>query len=477
MKFIALKIRNIGCIEDAVIPINKPLNLFYGEIRQGKTTVLNCCRWVLGGAYPADIIRHGADNADIRLEFEGGYIYRDFYLSAKTGEVLSHDLVFERDGKQVLQPVIELRKILNPFEKNQDYFRNMTGPERQRYFCELLGVDTGEIDEEAKDLKDQNESLNTKIEGFGTIDLTPIDRVDVIALRKQLTDRKATHAATVKKLQGEHAAKVAGWNTELAGLRDQWEGGKRKELKDAQAHQADTLDKHTALGEKIASLKEQLRVAEDQYYLLTAEVEASGKDVATLTAAVAALPDLKPQADALKAKIEAPLELPALNTADLDTKLQDAAANAVRYERYLENVGKAEQRKTFNDLLDLNKERLKELRLLKAQKLAEIAEASGIPKLSFDEDGNFVYEDTAADLLSTSQSMILSKYLESMYPEGFGLSLLDRSESLGDSIFKFIDAAKNGNKTILASIVGERPANVPENVGVFVVSEGKVSNG
>jgi len=64
--------------------------------------------------------------------------------------------------------------------------------------------------------------------------------------------------------------------------------------------------------------------------------------------------------------------------------------------------------------------------------------------------------------------------LSALYPKGFGLELLDRGESLGKSIFQFVDRAKQENKTILATVVGERPAEVPAEVGVFVVEQGAV---
>ena len=40
-------------------------------------------------------------------------------------------------------------------------------------------------------------------------------------------------------------------------------------------------------------------------------------------------------------------------------------------------------------------------------------------------------------MLSTSQIMRLSGELSSLYPQGFGLELIDRAESLGKSIFTF----------------------------------------
>ena len=41
MKLKTLTIKNVGLIADTVIQLDKPLLLFYGEIRQGKTTILN----------------------------------------------------------------------------------------------------------------------------------------------------------------------------------------------------------------------------------------------------------------------------------------------------------------------------------------------------------------------------------------------------------------------------------------------------
>jgi hypothetical protein len=62
-----------------------------------------------------------------------------------------------------------------------------------------------------------------------------------------------------------------------------------------------------------------------------------------------------------------------------------------------------------------------------------------------------------------------------LYPPGLGISLIDRGESLGKSIFGLIHRARTEDKTILTTVVGERPAVVPEHVGVFVVEGGKIT--
>ena len=110
----------------------------------------------------------------------------------------------------------------------------------------------------------------------------------------------------------------------------------------------------------------------------------------------------------------------------------------------------------------------------KTAKLAAVTDESGIAGLKFDVDGNFTYKGTTASMLSTSEIMELSSQLSACYPPGFSIEMIDRGESLGESIYDFIKRAQDEDKTILATIVGEKPAKVPANVGVFVVKDGKL---
>ena len=45
---------------------------------------------------------------------------------------------------------------------------------------------------------------------------------------------------------------------------------------------------------------------------------------------------------------------------------------------------------------------------------------------------------------------------------------------MGKSIFALIERATAEEKTILATVVGEKPATTPDGVGVFVVEGGQV---
>ena len=72
MKIKKLIITNVGKLAgEQEISVNKPLILFYGEIRQGKSTILNAVRWACGGKFPDDIISHGQVEASVTIEFEG----------------------------------------------------------------------------------------------------------------------------------------------------------------------------------------------------------------------------------------------------------------------------------------------------------------------------------------------------------------------------------------------------------------------
>ena len=94
--------------------------------------------------------------------------------------------------------------------------------------------------------------------------------------------------------------------------------------------------------------------------------------------------------------------------------------------------------------------------------------------MSFDENGSFLFEGSTPGMISTSQVMRLSEYLSELYPEGFGISLIDRGESLGKSVFDLVDRAKKDDRNILVTVVGEKPAKIPEDVGVFVVENGEL---
>ena len=79
-------------------------------------------------------------------------------------------------------------------------------------------------------------------------------------------------------------------------------------------------------------------------------------------------------------------------------------------------------------------------------------------------------------MMSTSQLAQLSSALQSKYPDSMDMELIDQGESWGKSIYDLIEKAKKENKTILTTVVGEKPAKISELVGVFYVEKGEVKD-
>jgi DNA repair ATPase RecN len=459
MKVTRLTIKNIGKIASESIELNKPLILFYGEIMSGKTTLLNAVKWVFGGAFPTDIIRHGQEEASVTLDFVGGSITREWYV-AKDATTKAREIVFVRDGKPVKKPVQEIAKFLNPFLLNQDFLRDMTELERRKFFIDFLGVDTKELDTENSDLAEQARNLRSKIDGYGEIDLTPVVVEDASKLKEELAAARKVHADKHGKL-----------NDQLEALREQERGHQetRRSLQTAENNQAALLKEHTEKQQEVVALRDKLQQSELDMAHLEDRLTESTALITDLTKTATKLPDLKPQAEKIKAELADPLD-----TSELESKIAKSAADEVRAEQYKANLARAEQKKKDGKLLLECESRQRDIKSDKAAKLAEIAASSGIAGLAFDADGNFIYQDTTAGMLSTSQIMRLSSDISAKYPEGFSMELIDRAESLGRSVFEYVEHAKKHNSTIMAAIVGDKPAKTPDECGVFVVQDGKI---
>ena len=418
MQLKTVEIKNIGMVASESIPIDKPLLLFYGDIMQGKTTILNAVKLCFGGAFPSDVIRHGENEAYVQLTFDDAVIRREFYRNA-AGECTARPISFIREGQIVKKPVEAIKEFLNPFLLDQNHLFNMTELERKKFFVDLFGVNTSTLDKEYNSLEGECKTLRIEIKSFGELDTTPVELVDVSEAKEK-----------IKYANDKYAEDMEAYNT-----------------------------KNTAVTER---------------NILIARAKGTLSDIE------AKLKELLEQKEKVERWINEHPALPAItmptpiDTTKLQEAVNNAAAQAVRYEQYQQNLSRDKAKKEKQRLL-LEKEAKQ--RAIKAEKetlLKSISNTTGIEGLSFDEEGNFTYEGTQAGMLSTSQLMRLSSALSAKYPEGFGIELIDRGESLGKSIFEFVKRAEREERTILATIVGDKPADVPDNIGVFVVEEGKV---
>ncbi len=444
MRLKKISIKNIGLIEDSVILVEKPLILFYGEVRQGKTTYLNAVKWACGAEFPEDIIRHGAKEASIELDFDGGMVSRSWYRN-KENVVTARAVMFVRDGKPVKNPSYELKRLMNPFLLDQDYLRNMGETERKKYFSTEFACDTTELDTEQFNASRDAQSLRAEIKGYGEIDLTPAERVDAATMRAELG-----------RIKQKHQEDVQAWRIDCDALREKHQGM----LNAALAERAAVTERH------------RLRTdGQERVQSIDAEIETLKTKRAEIVKWLENHPALMlppaPEGITLPAEPTAP------DTAALEARISDAAAANVRADQFDKDKARAAERDAKQAKLEALEKRQRAIKAEKIAKLKTVTDTCGIAGLAFNEEGEFTYNGTAAGMLSTSEIMKLSSELSALAPDGIGVQLLDRGESLGVSIFEYVDQAKRDEVTILATIVGTKPANIPEDIGVFVVKNGK----
>lgn len=425
MKILSLKIKNLGKIADETIEFNKPLLLFFGDLKQGKSTILKAVKWICGGDWPEDIIRHGEKEGSGSLNLDGGMISHEWYR-AKSGETKARPLVFILNGVEQPNPTFEVQRLFNPFLSDQDYLVKMKPLERKQYFTKLFAVDTKALDSEYFNVDRDATNLRSKIKGYGEINLVEVALLDITAIKAKRQE--------IVEAGNKAADSVTAWNLEANRHNSNVERGKEK-IGD--------------VNKRIAALNAELDEAKAEKLKIEAWLEKNPE--------IAVKPFPAPP-----------------DTSVLDAQISDAAAAQVRFEQYQKDKKRADEKTADENLLKAKTERLRAIKAEKIAKLEAVSKDCKIKGLTFDENGNFRYEETDAEMLSTSQLMKLSSELSALYPAGLGIELLDRGESLGRAIYDYVEHAKKNNTTVLATVVGDRPAKAPADVGVFVVKDGVI---
>ncbi len=445
MKVKQLKVCNIGKIENETVVFEKPLNLFFGEIKSGKTTLaINSIKLLFGGSFSNDLLNHGKSVGSVELLFDNAAIVRKFYKS-KTGEVKSYPIEFYRDNRKVSKPVDVIRELINPFLLDQEFLTKKSAIEKERYFIELFNIDTAEIDAELKLKLDDSKELRSTITSYGVVEMTPVEKPDMGALldhKKIITEENDRISKVWSGESVDEARRVLGHNNEV---------DKHNTIVDR------ALVETSGLMKQINDLEFTLSLAKENYKKVTEWLDDSKNNKKKL---------IEPK------KIEKP---ECESTEEIDEKISNAKVDELRYVQYQAALTKQEEKEYHAGLLAENETLVISLRAMKRNELSKIADKTGIKEFTFDEDGNIRYQNTAMDMLSTSQMMELSSACAGLYPSDIGLELIDKAESLGKSIFEYIDKAKEKNSTIIATIVSDKLAeNIPEDVGVFVVEDGKI---
>ena len=416
MKINKILISNIGAISDANIPIKNGLNIFFGDVKQGKTTILNSIRWVCGGTYPKDILKHGEDDGFIHIFFDdGSTIRREFYMSKSSG-VKDRPIQYIKGGVVQSRPVEKIKKLLNPFQLNQNHFTDMNAVEKTRFVVDLFECSTDKEQKELKEIKDEGVDLANQIKAIKFRDVEEVAPVDEDELSNRLKEIKEFNDTQV-----ELSLKHTTLESELEKLSEE-------EIK--------LLDRLAEIKAKNSELEaERDELDEEQNPKSTKEVEEQISD--------AKLTNYKAE------KCKEDKKYNTSMTLQMDTLKEERSGAVKRYKAKAGEIGK---------------------------KLTTLNDSHGIKGLVFTKDGSFTYEKTSPDMLSTSQNAKLSSALQSKYPNTMSVELIDQGESWGHTIYDLIEKAKKENKTIFTTVVGEKPAKVKDLVGVYYVEKGEVKD-
>lgn len=425
MKLLKIEIKNIAKHENTTIEVNKPLTIVFGEVEQGKTTILNVVRWALGCVVPDNVIKDGCEEGEIFITFDTATSRRTFYKN-KEGVEVARPLEYIENGKLIKEPIKYLKTKINPFLLDNEYFMKMSTTEQMKFFVALFGIDTSAENKLLAEQEEINKTLRAEIKGIGEIVPVKVDKPDLDALKLE-------------------KAKIDEANQEL---KDEYELINRsyKERIEVRSSASLAIVDYEA---KIERLKAEIKETEENIAIKNSFLDAYPE------LPVAKLPEYAP-------------------TTAIEEKISNAKADEIRYEAYKADVQKLQAKQAKEAELKEGEQKVKETRAAKIAKLESFSDKTGIPELKFIE-GGYTYQSINFDMLSTSARMDLSDKLSALFPSDFDIDLIDRAESLGrKNLINLGEIAAKGKRTIIATVVSDNLAIDDENVGVFKIEDGNV---
>jgi DNA repair protein RecN (Recombination protein N) len=169
-----LQIRDFAVIDSAELEFDGGLTALTGETGAGKSIVVDAVMLALGGRASADVLRHGAERAEITATFAGaaGASLRCWLeeqaVDAPDGELVLRRVI-GRDGRsrqyvngQALpaQSVRALGELLIDIHGQQE-FQSLVGRDTQREIVDAHGV-AGNLTSEVEDLATEWRQCSTE---------------------------------------------------------------------------------------------------------------------------------------------------------------------------------------------------------------------------------------------------------------------------------------------------------------------------
>ena len=188
------------------------LTVIGGENMQGKSSVLDLVKWLLGGKkqLPADPVRHGADMASGTLDLGDIIISRSVTTDGK--ERVS---IKSKDGKAFARPESMLQALVSPLSFDALEFERDTQLGRLESLRMLLGLDFAEHDRErtAKfdtrtDINREAKRLKGELQDAPYYDGAPEAEVSATTILAELEAARVTNAENQRKRDAVEAGRA-----------------------------------------------------------------------------------------------------------------------------------------------------------------------------------------------------------------------------------------------------------------------------
>lgn len=253
----------------SIRPDGQPVVVLGGKNQQGKTSVLNGIKAVLGGKkhVPGVPLREGEDEGEVELHLSDGIVARRTF----TEDGKSKLIVTDGNGK-VSTPQALLEKLLGPLSFDPLAYSRKEPGEQARILRELAGIDTTVLDARRKQLYDQRTEKNREVKRLkALLDKTPqiVDapavEVSVAELAAEL-EMQAEHNREVQEEKGRVEARRRALDeadAKIMRLRDELEAMREERMALAKALEEAQARANAATMVDLTPLREQIKTAEE----------------------------------------------------------------------------------------------------------------------------------------------------------------------------------------------------------------------
>lgn len=454
MKITEVEIRNVCRIEYVKINPNGTSTFIGGKNRQGKTTLLDCICYALGGKKlcPAKPIKNGEDFGEIRLSLDGDEalpqctVIRRFFRKGED-DYESNLEILDTEGNPSPEPQTILNGLLRRSSFDPVAFMRLPPLEQANMLKELVGLDFSKLDKEYDQVFEARKGNNKKARDLdGEIarmkfhDGMPEQAPDINALLEKAKQQRADLEARNKqeatvaqcgKLLEQYKASLAEeegndvelYITGMKQLRDEQHSALMKELKSRHERELEELNaRHAreaaalAASQEVAfkeceqSCEEHRKNHQDKLADLTARIEKGLKITAEETA-----------------KLEA-MAVPNVEETDEEirqqSKITEKIADNKRWKKTVDDL------KAVKAAIEVQEKRLA---AIKAEKKQQMESAKWpIDGLGFDADGGVTYNDLPIQQTSQAEGIDISVAIGAALNPRLKFALVREGSSLDD---------------------------------------------